>query len=267
MATKKLQILDSLIKQAQNADTLDGKHADEFASATDVETLKTQVGDTSVAEQIGSALDSKTLIVTFSEGETQASHTSAQIYEHMQNGGNVLLDLSGQYCSISETRPGLATFNMVMDTGEIFFYYIHEDGSCQFTETDYVFMDDLNAKTLIVTADMDDMTASHTSVQIYEHLQNGGQAFLSIGNKMISITAARPDGYAVASCREDEPIHYAYCIYHDGSVEYYEHSYALEEDVITKNQLNSIEFITVNDIDAICGNTITTIDLNSEVTF
>lgn len=43
MSTKKIQILDSLIKQAENADTLDGKHADEFASASDVETLETNI--------------------------------------------------------------------------------------------------------------------------------------------------------------------------------------------------------------------------------
>lgn len=36
MSTKKLQIIDSLIKEAQNADTLDGKHADEFALVTDI---------------------------------------------------------------------------------------------------------------------------------------------------------------------------------------------------------------------------------------
>ncbi len=87
MSTKKLQILDSLIKQAENADTLDGKHASDFAAASDVEALQTQVeniqknayddtevrglisdnasdidtleglvGDTSVAEQISEAL-------------------------------------------------------------------------------------------------------------------------------------------------------------------------------------------------------------------
>lgn len=45
MSTKKLQILNSVIKQAENADTLDGKHADEFALASDVEVLQSQVND------------------------------------------------------------------------------------------------------------------------------------------------------------------------------------------------------------------------------
>ena len=35
MSTKKLQILNSIMKQAENADTLDGRHADEFVLASD----------------------------------------------------------------------------------------------------------------------------------------------------------------------------------------------------------------------------------------
>ena len=59
MQTKKLQLVNSLIKEAQNADTLDGKHAEEFALASDVEQLQTKVGDTSVSEQIDAAIANK----------------------------------------------------------------------------------------------------------------------------------------------------------------------------------------------------------------
>ena len=59
MATKKLQILDSLIRQAENADTLDGKHADEFAAASDVADLQSLVGDTSVSSQIETAISQR----------------------------------------------------------------------------------------------------------------------------------------------------------------------------------------------------------------
>lgn len=69
MATKKLQILDALIKQAQNADMLDGKHADEFAAAPDVEELKTKVGDAPVSEQINEALENNKPDWNASEGE------------------------------------------------------------------------------------------------------------------------------------------------------------------------------------------------------
>ncbi len=42
-----------------DADTVDGKHASDFASASDVSGLKALVGDTSVAEQISSAVSKK----------------------------------------------------------------------------------------------------------------------------------------------------------------------------------------------------------------
>ena len=50
MSTKKLQILGSLGNS--DADTLDGKHASDFASASDVVALEELVGDTKVSEQI-----------------------------------------------------------------------------------------------------------------------------------------------------------------------------------------------------------------------
>lgn len=66
MQTKKLQILDSLVKQAGNADTLDGKHAAEFANAEDLDAaqsditdLRAKVGDVAVSEQISSAITNK----------------------------------------------------------------------------------------------------------------------------------------------------------------------------------------------------------------
>ena len=64
MSTKKLQILDYTVKQADNADTVDGKHAADFASATDmaaaqsdISNLQSKVGDTAVSSQITTAID------------------------------------------------------------------------------------------------------------------------------------------------------------------------------------------------------------------
>lgn len=66
MSTKKLQVLDYKIKQAENADTIDGKHALDFATATDMDAaqssisdLQTKVGDTSVSDQIATGLANK----------------------------------------------------------------------------------------------------------------------------------------------------------------------------------------------------------------
>lgn len=60
MSTKKLQILDSMIKQAENANTLGGRSASYFAAAHDVNALHTLVGDTSVSTQISTAVEAIT---------------------------------------------------------------------------------------------------------------------------------------------------------------------------------------------------------------
>lgn len=73
MSTKKLQIIDYSVKQAENADTLDGKHAVEFAAASDVSDLQTKVGDMPVADQITSAVNSAgvlTIDITDAEAGT-----------------------------------------------------------------------------------------------------------------------------------------------------------------------------------------------------
>lgn len=60
MSTKKLQIIGSL--GSSDADTLDGKHAEEFAAASDVEELKTLVGDEAVSTQIEEAISQKSQV-------------------------------------------------------------------------------------------------------------------------------------------------------------------------------------------------------------
>lgn len=62
MSTKKLQIMGSLMPQSVDADTLDGKHAEEFALSDDVEKLQKMVGDASVSEQISDAVDQKSQV-------------------------------------------------------------------------------------------------------------------------------------------------------------------------------------------------------------
>ena len=77
MQTKKLQILNTLIKQAENADMLDGKHADEFATVEDINALQSKIGDTSVSEQISSAVGSINHPVQSVNGKTGAVQLTA----------------------------------------------------------------------------------------------------------------------------------------------------------------------------------------------
>lgn len=53
-----------------DADTLDGKHASEFAAASDVENLKSKIGDTPVSEQIAAAIGAINIPVTSVNGMT-----------------------------------------------------------------------------------------------------------------------------------------------------------------------------------------------------
>ena len=53
-----------------NADTLDGKHAEEFAQVVDVEGLKTLVGDIAVSEQIDTAIQKS--VADWSQTDTTA---------------------------------------------------------------------------------------------------------------------------------------------------------------------------------------------------
>ncbi|MGN5456811.1 MAG: phage baseplate protein [Candidatus Kurthia intestinigallinarum] len=84
MSTKKLQILDYNVKQADNADTVDGKHADEFASTDDMATaqsdisdLQTKVGDTAVSTQISTAINEIDYPVDSVNGKTGAVELTA----------------------------------------------------------------------------------------------------------------------------------------------------------------------------------------------
>ena len=52
-----------------DADTLDGKHAEEFAAASEVNELKNLVGNTSVSAQINSAVAQKSQVQIITWGE------------------------------------------------------------------------------------------------------------------------------------------------------------------------------------------------------
>lgn len=81
MSTKKLQILGSLSNS--DADTLDGKHASDFASASDVTALEELVGDKKVSDQIAASL-------------TEAnSYTDASIEGISEGFGNVIYQMYG----------------------------------------------------------------------------------------------------------------------------------------------------------------------------
>lgn len=125
MATKKLQIIGTLIKQAQNADMVDGKHADEFAAASDVENLKVLVGDTAVSEQIG---DSVTQLESKIDAKADVDHTHENIslYDTVNSAETITIEHASQtehdltVTLSSETYTDFSNITVVLtsDNGE-----------------------------------------------------------------------------------------------------------------------------------------------------
>lgn len=124
MPTQKIQIIGGLIKEAENADTLDGKHASDFAIASDVEALKTQVGNTPVANQINTAIAE--ISETFLSEEDIPTIVSEVISQIPENDGNSGADIvtanstdgvtyAATVPSITELTVG-ASFVMIPDT-------------------------------------------------------------------------------------------------------------------------------------------------------
>ena len=97
MSTKKLQIIGSL-GTGGNADTLDGKHADEFALASDVSDLQTLIGDTTVSEQVDVALANINNLVYVSEENQE----SAVVPLNADTLGGVPAE---RYAKMSNTTP------------------------------------------------------------------------------------------------------------------------------------------------------------------
>jgi hypothetical protein len=71
MSTKKIQILNTIVKQAENANTLNGKSAEEFADVSELENLKSLVGDSSVSDQITTAVAAESAMARAAEKKNE----------------------------------------------------------------------------------------------------------------------------------------------------------------------------------------------------
>lgn len=184
--------------------------------------LDSKVGDISVADQISTALDAKTLVVTITESEDgvlTASHTSTQIYEHVQNGGQAVASFydGDEFWKFSSVNAGSAVATFIGDDAYLCVYEISDDGSVY--EYSHLLATEAAIKnnTLIVTLSEDGETASHSSTQIFDHIQNGGNVFLFTDNQLFHLNLCY-DSNALFEFRVDEYI-YQYNINDNGSVE------------------------------------------------
>jgi hypothetical protein len=78
-----------------DADTLDGKHASEFALASDVSELKNKVGDTSVSDQIASAIP------------TSLKNPSALVVNGIEYDGSTPVDITNQINTLIDAKLGV----------------------------------------------------------------------------------------------------------------------------------------------------------------
>lgn len=107
------------------------------------------------------------------------------------------------------------------------------------------------SSTMTVTIDEEAGMASHTSVEIYAHVQSGGTAVLNEDGYVVSLvtadTAYAYFGYFTA----EENIAYTWLIYDDGVVEFYEQGYAPHGMVVYNPSTAKVgQTIVVRSVDA-----------------
>lgn len=111
----------SLPANGGDADTVDGKHASEFAVTSDVEDLKSKVGDTSVSEQITAALDKiGSMTVNISGGGPggySADKTFQEMFAEMRAQRGILANFGGRLFTATAYDPGGIRFQELVING------------------------------------------------------------------------------------------------------------------------------------------------------
>lgn len=124
----------------------------------------------------------KTLVVTVDEETGEASHNSKQIYNHIQNGGNVVLSYLNEMWALTNALEDCAKFATICgDEHYIYSVYVYDDGSIETFDCDFIGIDSVPSQ-LVVTVDSNNK-ASHSAEEIYQHIQNGGTALLRVDNE------------------------------------------------------------------------------------
>jgi hypothetical protein len=118
-----------------DADTLDGKHADEFATSSEVENLKGLVGNTPVSDQIDAAIagittpdvENQVFVVEIDKDTMTASHSSSEI-QVAYNEGKYIVAYYGARSYIHHlTAFGQTWLVSSADHGYSYSLFIDED--------------------------------------------------------------------------------------------------------------------------------------------
>lgn len=179
---------------------------------------------------------SSMLVVTvadFDGASGRASHTSEQIYEHIQNGGSAVLLFEDDYYPISRCYVGESLFVNYSHT-KLVDYTIDDTGLFEYGEAS-------GSSVLVVHMDEQMAQVSHTTKQIYDHVKAGGTAVLSIDRyaEFIPLQEANESLAIFGNFNAEELCLRTWVIYDDVPPEFYE-NYVLTQSILD-NYLGDIE--------------------------
>jgi hypothetical protein len=88
-----------------------------------------KICDKNIVVTVSGGAGNPALIVTVDEETGMASHTSQEIYDHVQNGGNVVLLYGEHYYQLSATADYTSEFSILADDYTGICFYIANDGT------------------------------------------------------------------------------------------------------------------------------------------
>lgn len=162
------------------------------------------------------------LFVTVDEQGT-ASHTSAEIGEHIRHGGMAMLDYNGEFYALTFSDGIDAIFASFRDDPNAEVIYVLPDGRTVVEDRYFDNSGQSGSNLLVVHYDRREQV-SHTSTQIFEHIQNGGTAIMSLDGssgvtpELWSLMFSCPDWAVFGYITPDEPWCSAVEICSDGTV-------------------------------------------------
>lgn len=202
------------------------------------------------------------LIVTLNEDGTQASHTPAEMWKHLQNGGSVYLDLDGSQCRYSlsniwynENYPedAIAEFAAVgTEENRTGGYFINGSGATTYHEWWFATQNDIAP--LIVTITRTDeqaaskqFTSSHTATALCDHIRGyGSHIYLEDNGEMFHLISTDYEQAIFSSGLKDDLSQTVYIIDEFGNGEIFHQSYPVSS---VNGKTGSVS-LSASDVDA-----------------
>lgn len=148
-------------------------------------------------EEIAGMVDAKsTLIVTVNEDGETASHTSGEIYDYVQSGGNVVLLTGENYTTLTRVSPWLCEFGVVTDDYVFFYAAIGEHGVYYSNDVTIPSVAGLATETYVnnaVSGKVDKVTGKGLSTNDYTTTEKNKLSGIEAGAQVNTITGVKGD--------------------------------------------------------------------------